>query len=93
VRAVKRREYHALMVDIRRLRPLIVIVLTVVVLAPSVDEMLTQGLSPLTVLARFAGSLAVLGALVWGVSAVVLHYARIQVESPRTGDQETSPRA
>jgi hypothetical protein len=93
VRAVKRREFHALMVDVRRLRPVIVIVLTVVVLAPSLDEMLTQGLSPLTVLARFAGSLAVVGGLVWGVSAVVLHYARIQVESARNGDQESNSHA
>jgi hypothetical protein len=93
VRAVKRRDYHALLMDIRRLRPLIVIVLSVMVLAPSLEQMLTQGLSPLTVLARFAGSLAIVGALVWGVSAVVLHYARIQVESPRSGDQETGTRS
>jgi hypothetical protein len=90
---VKGRDYHALMVDVRRLRPLIVIALTVVVLAPSLDEMLTQGLSPLVVLARLAESLAVIGGLVWGVSAVVLHYARIQVQSTRNGDQESATRA
>jgi hypothetical protein len=90
---MKRREYHALLVDVRRLRPVIVIVLTVVVLAPSLDEMLTQGLSPLTVLARLAGSLAVIGALVWGVTAVVLHYARIQAASARSGEHETGPHA
>jgi hypothetical protein len=90
---VKRREYHALVVDVRRLRPVIVIVLTVVVLAPTLDEMLTQSLSPLTVLARLAGSLAVIGALVWGVTAAVLHYARIQAESQRSGEHETSPHA
>jgi hypothetical protein len=90
---VKRRDYHALIVDIRRLRPVVVIVLTVVVLCPSLDEMVTQGLSPLTVLARLAVSLAVVGALVWGVSAVVLHYARIQVESTTRGDQESASRA
>jgi hypothetical protein len=90
---VRRRDYHALAVDIRRLRPVIVIVLAVIVLLPSLDEMLTDSLSPLVVLARLAGSLAVVGALVWAVSAVVLHYARIQVESHRSGDQETGTRA
>ena len=32
--AVKRREYHALAADVRRFRPIVVIVLTVIVLAP-----------------------------------------------------------
>jgi hypothetical protein len=90
---VRRRDYHALAVDIRRLRPVIVIVLALIVLLPSLDEMLTDSLSPLAVLARLAESLAVVGALVWAVSAVVLHYARIQVESHRSGDQETGTRA
>jgi hypothetical protein len=89
---VKRRDYHALAVDIRRLRPVVVIVLAVIVLLPSIDEMVTQGLSPLVVLARFAESLAVVGALVWAVSAVVLHYARIQVESHRSADHERGNR-
>ena len=91
--AVKRREYHALAADVRRFRPVVVIVLTVIVLSPTLDEMVTQSLSPLTVLARLAVSLAVVGALVWAVSAVVLHYARIQVESARRGDQESGIRA
>ena len=67
--AVRRRDYHALTVDIRRFRPIVVIVLAIVVLLPSLDEMVTQGLSPLVVLARLAESLAVVGALVWVVSA------------------------
>jgi hypothetical protein len=84
---MKRREYHALTTDVRRLRPILALALTVVVLLPSLDDVLIGGLSPLTVLARLAVSLAVVGALVWGVSALVLHYARIQVKSGR--DQET----
>ena len=87
---MRRRDYHALAVDIRRYRPIIAIVLALIVLLPSLDEMVTQGLSPLVVLARLAESLAVVGALVWAVSAVVLHYARIQVESHRNGDQENA---
>jgi len=89
---VKRREYHALAADVRRFRPFVVIVLTLIVLSPTLDEMVTQGLSPLTVLIRLAVSLAVVGALVWAVSGVVLHYARIQVQSPRSGDQESETR-
>ena len=89
---MRRRDYHALAVDIRRLRPVIVIVLAVIVLLPSLDEMLTDSVSPLVVLARLAESLAVVGSLVWAVSAVVLHYARIQVESHRSGDQENANR-
>ena len=87
---MKRREYHTLATDVRRLRPILVLVLTVVVLLPSLDDMVIGGLSPLTVLARLAVSLAVVGALVWAVSAVVLHYARIQVKSGRDQESGTS---
>jgi protein-S-isoprenylcysteine O-methyltransferase Ste14 len=90
---VKRRDYLALMSDIRRLRPVTVIVLTIVVLLPSLAAMVTQGLSPLTVLSRLAATLAVVGLLVWLVSGVVLHYARIQVESQRHRDRESGSRA
>ena len=90
---MKRREYHALAADVRRFRPIIVIVLTVIVLTPTLAEMVTQSLSPLTALTRLAVTLAVIGTLVWAVSAVVLHYARIQVESARGSDQESGSRA
>ena len=85
---MKRRDYRALVVDIRRLRPVVVVVLTSFTLVPSFVEMATQSLSALTVLSRFAEGLVVIGALVWGASAVVLHYARVQVESEGRGDQE-----
>jgi hypothetical protein len=88
---MKRREYHALAMDVRRLRPILVLALTVVVMLPSLEDMVVGGLSALTVLARLAVSLAVVGALVWAVSALVLHYARIQVQSGR--DQESGTRA
>jgi hypothetical protein len=86
---MKRREYHALITDVRRLRPVLVLALTVAVLLPSLDDMVVGGLSPLTVLARFALSLAVVGALVWAVSALVIHYARIQVKSGREQESGT----
>jgi hypothetical protein len=87
---MKRREYHALITDVRRLRPVLVLALTVAVLLPSLDDMVVGGLSPLTVLARLALSLAVVGALVWAVSALVIHYARIQVKSGREQESGTS---
>jgi hypothetical protein len=83
---VRRRDYITLVDDVRRLRPLVIIVLATVVMLPSLYEVVTQDVSPLTLLVRLAESLAVLGLLVWVVSAVVLHYARIQVRSGRVGD-------
>jgi hypothetical protein len=86
---MKRREYHALTTDVRRLRPVLVLAVTVVVLLPSLDDMVVGSLSPLTVLTRLALSLVVVGALVWAVSALVLHYARIQVKSGREQERGT----
>jgi hypothetical protein len=40
-------------------------------------------------LVRFAEGLVFIGALVWLVSAVVFHYARIQVESQRRSEAES----
>lgn len=78
---MRRRDYITLLHDVRRLRPLVVIVLATLMMLPSLYEMATQNVSALTLLFRLAGSLAVVGLLVWTVSAVVLHYARIQVKS------------
>jgi len=75
------------MVDVRRLRPVIVLVLALITLLPSLFEMATQGLSPIVVLARLAEALGLIGTLVWLVSGVVLHYARIQAVSEAGRDQ------
>jgi hypothetical protein len=85
---MKRRDYSALVADVRRLRPIVVVALAAIALLPSFVEMATQNLAALTVLVRLAESLVLIGVLVWGASAVVLHYARIQVESQGSGDQE-----
>jgi hypothetical protein len=88
---VKRRDYRLLMADIRRLRPVVAIVLTIVFLLPSFDQMVTQDLSPLTVLTRLAEAFALVGTLVWLVSGVVLHYARTQVAAQaRRGREDES---
>jgi hypothetical protein len=88
---VKRRDYRVLMTDIRRLRPVVAVVLTIVFLLPSLDQMVTQDLSPLVVLLRLVEALALVGTLVWLVTSVMLHYARIQAEAQRTAarDEET----
>jgi hypothetical protein len=75
---VKRQVYSAFIGDVRRSRPLIVVVLVIIVLLPSLAEMVTQGLPALVVLVRLTEAVAFIGAVVWAVSAVVLHYARIQ---------------
>ena len=77
------------MVDIRRLRPLFIVVLTFITLLPSFFAMATQDLSPIVVLARLVEALALIGTLVWLVSGVVLHYARIQAESETRLDQRS----
>jgi hypothetical protein len=76
--------------DVRRLRPVVTIVIVIVFLLPSLDQMATQGLSPLTVLLRLAEAMALVGALVWLVSAIVLHYARIQADSQVRGHEDES---
>lgn len=80
------------MIDVRRLRPLIIVVLAFITLLPSFIEMVTQGLSPIVVLARLAVALGLIGTLVWLVSGVVLYYAQIQAGSearPDEGSEET----
>ncbi len=76
--------------DVRRLRPVVTVVIVIVFLLPSLDEMATQDLSPLTVLVRLAEAMVFVGALVWLVSAIVLHYARIQVDSQVRGREDES---
>jgi hypothetical protein len=85
---VKRRDYRVLMGDIRRLRPVVAVVLTIVFLLPSLNEMATQDLSPLVVLSRLVEAMALVGTLVWLVSAVMLHYARIQADAQAGGSRE-----
>ncbi len=61
--------------------------LAVLALSPSLFEMVTQGLSPETVLARLAMALLLIGGLVWLVSGVVVHYARVQASRDVEADQ------
>ena len=47
-------------------------------MTPSLVETLTQNLSVVSVLSRLVVSLFLIGCLIWLVTAVMLHYARIQ---------------
>lgn len=85
---MKRHNFYAFMIDVHRLRPLISVVLALLALAPSLIEMATQGLSPILVLARLAQALALFGTMVWLVTGVVLHYARIQAGTNLVAGQE-----
>jgi amino acid permease len=67
-------------IDVRRFRPLVTVVLTVLVIFPSFIEMATQGLAATTVLQRLVEALGIASVLVWVVSGVVLHYAKVQSE-------------
>lgn len=93
---MKRHNFYAFMIDVHRLRPLISLVLALLALMPSLIELVTQGLSPILVLARLAQGLALFGTLVWMVSGVVLHYARIQagtISGASTEREETQQRS
>ena len=78
---MQQREYYRFAADVRRLRPLASVLLTVLVMTPSFVEMGTQSLSALSVLERLAESLAVVSVLVWLISGLVLHYARTQLRN------------
>lgn len=74
-------EYRRFAADVRRLRPLASVIVTVLVMTPSFAEMGTQALSALSVLERLAASLAIVSVLVWLVSGLVLHYAKTQLRN------------
>jgi hypothetical protein len=63
---------------LQRLRPLITLVLALVVILPGLWGVVLGRVAPLTLLAHLAESLCVAAVLVWLVSGVVLHYARVQ---------------
>lgn len=79
VGALTREDYVKFALDVRRLRLLVVVVLALAVVTPSVAAMFREDLSPVTVLLRLVLALVVVGLLVWAISALLLHYARVQM--------------
>jgi amino acid permease len=86
---MKQREYYRFAADVRRLRPLASVIVTVLVMTPSFVEMGTESLSALSVLERLAASLALVSVFVWLVSGLVLRYARTQL---RNSLEDAEPR-
>jgi hypothetical protein len=78
---MQRRDYYRFAADVRRLRPLASVIVTVLVMTPSFVEMGTQALSTVSVLERLAAALAIVSVLVWLVSGLILHYARTQLRN------------
>lgn len=78
---MKRHDYYAFMADVRRFRSLVIVVLSTLVVIPSIFDMLTQGMSVLVVLFRYLVALVVIGLLVWIVSTILIRYATIQAHA------------
>lgn len=78
---MKRGDHRRFIGDVRRFRPLITVVLTILVSLPSFLEIATQGLSATTVLQHLVEALGIVSFLVWAVSSVLIHYTKVQSES------------
>ena len=89
---MKPRSYQAFIADIRGYRPAIAIALSIVVVIPSFIAFIHQDLSPVQVLARFAESLVVVGALVWLTTGILLRYARMQARAERSARRDDEMR-
>ncbi len=72
------REWGRFVVDVRRFRPLITVVLMVLVMLPSLNALLTAGLSPFAVLVRLAETMFVMNFVTWCGAKLVTRYAKIQ---------------
>jgi hypothetical protein len=73
-------------VDVRRFRPVLTVSLAALSILPSLWEAATGNLSFVSVLGRLALALVVSAVLVWLTTAVVLHYARVQLRSPSAAE-------
>ena len=81
---MKLKNYNAFIADIYRYRPLLVVVLSILVMLPTLDQMVTQDLSLLIVLFRLAEAIFVDSVVVSLVSSVLLRYARAQARAQIT---------
>ena len=81
---MKSKNYNAFIADIYRYRPLLVVVLSILVMLPTLDQMVTQDLSLLIVLFRLAEAIFVDSVVVSLLSSVLLRYARTQARAQIT---------
>ena len=85
---MKSKNYNAFIADIYRYRPLLVVVLSILVMLPTLDELVSQDLSLLIVLFRLAETIFVDSVVVWLVSSVLVRYARTQARAQITEVRE-----
>lgn len=90
---MKSRNYAAFIGDLQRYRPLIVVVLSLLILLPSLDQMVTQGLSMLVVLFRLAESMFFISVVVSLVFSVLRHYAKVQARAEQRDESENEAHA
>jgi hypothetical protein len=72
--------------DVQCFRPLATVILAAALVLPSLWELATGNLSAVTLLARLALALPVCAVLVWGVTGIVLRYARMQARAQGDGE-------
>jgi hypothetical protein len=80
--------YRAFVADVRRYRPALTIVLATIVVVPDGMAFIHQELSAIQVLEHFAQSLVGIGVLVWGATAVLVHYAHTQAKVPPVSERD-----
>lgn len=73
--------YLKFVADVRRYRPLAIIALSALVVAPAFPQVISQELSTTEFLGRFAEAMAAISVLVWAVSSLVIRYAMQHVRA------------
>jgi hypothetical protein len=81
-----RRDLRWFVIDVQRFRPLATVLLAAVLTLPSLWEVASGNLSAATLLVRLALALVVCAALVWGVTGLILRYARLHAQVPAEDD-------
>jgi hypothetical protein len=88
-----RRDLQWFVGEVQRYRPVATVLLAVVLVLPSLWELVAGNLSAVALLARLTLSLAFCAVLVWASTGVVLRYARMHAlrsaEAERIGNMST----
>jgi hypothetical protein len=81
-----RRDLRSFVIDVQRFRPVATVVAAALLMLPSLADLAGGNLSAVTFLVRLALALAVCAVLVWGLTGMVLRYARMH--APRPAESE-----
>ena len=77
-----RRDFRSFVIDVQRFRPVAAVVTAALLMVPSLLELAGGNLSAVTFLVRLALALAVCAVLVWGLTGMILRYARMHAQGP-----------